>query len=65
MLPVLEFGVFGDEEVVVFVVPPVDDGKYCEGRHRCSQICGSRLGRCGCANGSAGWILKMSGERNG
>ena len=43
----------------------VDDGKYCEGRHRCSQICGSRLGRCGCANGSAGWSPKMSGERNG
>ena len=43
----------------------VDDGKYCEGRHRCSQICRSRLGRCGCANGSAGWSPKMSGERNG
>ena len=24
-MSVLEFGVFGDEEVVVFVVPPVDD----------------------------------------
>jgi predicted amidophosphoribosyltransferase len=43
----------------------VDDGKYCEGRRRCSQICGSRLGKCGCANGSADWSSKMSGERNG
>ena len=24
-MPVLEFGVFGDEEVVIFVVPAVDD----------------------------------------